>query len=310
MNNRVLAIIVCYNPVKEQVAASVSALMEQLCDVILIDNGSQNTVELRDIVGIADGPKSTSCQLIELGRNLGLGAAHNIGIRHAQELTYDYVLIMDQDSLPLSNMVANLVAANVQKTADGDKVSATGVTYLNEFNGSESFFIRFGGLKFQRHYCRGNENLIEADFLISSGSLISVDSLTAIGLMEESLFIDHVDTEWFLRAHAKGYKAYGVCNARMEHGLGEKTHELNLGGRKRNVPQHKPFRYYYIFRNSVLLYKRPYPSGLWKWNDMQRLGMIFIMFGLLKSPRMTNLSMMIKGVWDGLRGKTGKFEDV
>lgn len=309
MNDRVLAITVCFNPKKEQLSASVAALMEQGCDVILVDNGSQNVAELRDIVHGVTSSNGTSCQLVELDSNLGLGAAHNRGIRYAQEHGYDYVLIMDQDSLPLPNMVTNLVAANQQQTADGNNVSATGVTYLNESNGSESFFIRFGAFKFQRHYCQNNESYIEADFLISSGSLISLESLTAIGLMEESLFIDHVDTEWFLRAHAKGFKAYGVCNARMQHGLGEQTHEVSLGGRKRNVPQHKPFRYYYIFRNSVLLYKRPYPSGLWKWNDVQRLGMIFIMFGLLKSPRKSNLTMMVKGVWDGLKGKSGKLDN-
>lgn len=309
MNDRVLAITVCFNPEKDQVSASVTALMEQGCDVILVDNASPNVAELREFVGVVEGPKGSACQLVELDSNLGLGAAHNIGIRHAQEHGYDYVLIMDQDSLPLPNMVTRLVVANQQKTADGISVSATGVTYLNELNGSESFFIRFGAFKFQRHYCQNNESYIEADFLISSGSLISLESIAVIGLMEESLFIDHVDTEWFLRAHAKGFKAYGVCNARMEHGLGEQTHEVSLGGRKRNVPQHKAFRYYYIFRNSVLLYKRPYPSGLWKWNDVQRLGMIFIMFGLLKSPRKANLTMMLKGVWDGFKGKSGKLDD-
>lgn len=125
--------------------------------------------------------------------------------------------------------------------------------------------------------------------------------------MDASLFIDHVDTEWFLflRARSKAYKAFGVGEARMQHGFGESTHQVKLGGRQRNVPQHKPFRYYYIFRNSVALYKRSYAARLWKWNDIQRLGMIFIMFGLLKTPRWKNIRMMLLGIWHGLIGKMG-----
>lgn len=305
MNERVLAITVCYKPECDLLSKSVAALMEQGCDVLLVDNASSNVEDIRQ------SAHTTNSTLIELDQNLGLGAAHNIGIKYAQKHDYDYVLIMDQDSLPLPHMVASLVVANQQKSANNMPVSATGVTYLNVDNGNESFFIRFGKLKFTRHYCSNKDQggCIEADFLISSGSLISLQAIDEIGLMDESLFIDHVDTEWFLRANNKGFKAYGVCAAVMQHGLGEQTHEVSIGGRKRNVPQHKPFRYYYIFRNSVLLYKRTYPSILWKWNDLQRLGMIFIMFGFLKTPRWANLQMMLLGLWHGIRGKAGKLDN-
>ena len=305
MNERVLAITVCYKPECDLIKESVTALMEQGCDVLLVDNGSDNVADISSLA------HSLGCNLIELDENLGLGVAHNIGIKYAQKRAYDYVLIMDQDSLPLTAMVANLVMANKQKSAINIPVSATGVTYLNADNGNESFFIRFGKFKFSRHYCsaKDQDGCIESDFLISSGSLISLKAIENIGLMDESLFIDHVDTEWFLRANSKGFKAFGVCDAMMQHGLGEQTHELTLGGRKRNVPQHKPFRYYYIFRNSVILYGRAYPNVLWKWNDVQRLGMIFIMFGFLKTPRLANLKMMLLGLWHGLRGKTGKLDN-
>lgn len=308
MNERVLAITVCYNSECDLVLKSTTALMEQGCDVCLIDNGSSNVAELRELSEpLALLGLSRSIELLELGQNLGLGAAHNIGIKYAKEQAYDYVLIMDQDSIPLNLMVSKLLTAHQRKSSGNQSISATGVTYLNADNGNESFFIRFGKLKFERYYCQSKDkhNCIEADFLISSGSLISLAALEQIGLMDETLFIDHVDTEWFLRAKSKGFTAFGVCDALMQHGLGEQTHEIKVGGRKRNVPQHKPFRYYYIFRNSILLYKRSYPSGLWKWNDLQRLGMIFIMFGFFKSPRVDNLSMMLKGTWDGLRGKSG-----
>ncbi|RBP48445.1 glycosyltransferase family 2 protein [Arenicella xantha] len=301
MSKKVLAIVVTYNPELPSLRLTLAALLKQDCGVLVVDNGSTNGAEIGQL-----------CEQLETvvfapqRDNLGVGAAHNAGIAYAQQNAYPYVLIMDQDSVPLTGMVAALVAAHEQQSKS-HPVSAVGVSYLNADTGSESFFVRFGKLKFARRYCNERDQLgcLEADFLISSGSLIRTDTIEHIGTMDESLFIDHVDTEWFLRAKNRGYRAFGVCDALMQHGLGEQTHRVAIGGRQRNVPQHKPFRYYYIMRNSVLLYRRGYCSNWWKWNDIQRLGMIFIMFGLVKAPRRANLSMMLRGVWHGLRGVTG-----
>lgn len=290
----VLAVIVTYNPELPVLAQSVKTLHQQGCGVLLVDNASVNQVELKS----ADIDATLLCN----EQNLGLGAAHNQGFEHAKKAGYQYLLILDQDSQPLESMVAELVLAH-QSLAQYEPVSAVGACYLNADNASESFFVRFGAWKFQREYA--TEQVVKADFLISSGSLFAIEALQTIGGMDEGLFIDHVDTEWFLRARDKGYQAYGIGRARMQHGLGEQTHQVNLGGRLRNVPQHKPFRYYYIFRNSIALYKRGYTSWLWKWNDVQRLAMIFVMFGLLKAPRWQNMHMMLLGLWHGVIGKTG-----
>ena len=304
MKVRVLAIVVCHNPQVDALLVSLKAVTTQVDATLIVDNASQNFEEIER--AIKDHAAEFSIAVLPQGENLGLGAAHNIGIKHARDEGFSHVLILDQDSVPLADMVKNLIAASSVKQNQG-LISAVGATYLNADNGSESFFIRFGKLKFRRQYCgvRDADGCLQADFLISSGSLISLQAIDAIGAMDEGLFIDHVDTEWFLRAGALGYRAFGVCDAVMQHGLGEHTHRITLR-RQRNVPQHKPFRYYYIFRNSVALYRRGYASIWWKWNDLQRLAMIAIMFGLIKAPRRQNAKMMLRGIADGIRGVSGK----
>lgn len=290
--DQVFAVIVTFNPEHEGLKKVIRSLLSQVAEILIVDNGSTE-LELAQIERVSIHRNDS---------NLGLGAAHNIGIEAAIEKGYNYILIMDQDSLPSSSMTIELLQAH-QKLSQQYKVAAVGATYWNAETQTPSFFVRFGWLKFKRTYSAKEPCL--ADFLISSGSLFHVNTLRAIGHMDTDLFIDHVDTEWFLRARNAGYHAFGVPRALMEHNLGEHSHRLRIAGRTRNVPQHKPFRYYYIFRNSISLYKRSYVSVLWKWNDLQRLGMIFFMFAVLKGPRLQNAKMMCLGFWHGLLGKLG-----
>lgn len=144
----------------------------------------------------------------------------------------------------------------------------------------------------------------EADFVISSGSLIPINVLDDIGPMDESLFIDHVDTEWCLRVQSKGYRLFGVPGARMLHTLGESRTRIWFL-RWWTVPHYLPFRFYYIFRNSFLLQSREYISLKWRLAILFRCLKILFFYGLFSNQRFSCLRMMGKGIVDGLRGVTG-----
>ncbi len=306
----IAAVIVTFNPQLQNLRQNILAVFDQVDQVVIIDNGSENQASLRDLLETLVLEKVV---LRCLNVNQGIGAAHNHGIAIAKESQHDYVLLLDQDSLVNSDMVDVLYDAVLQLVTSGEAstLAAVGACYTGD-NSNDSFFVRFGWLKFQRQYCLGTEHgVIPADFLISSGSLIPMKVIDHIGGMDDSLFIDHVDTEWFLRAKAAGLQAYGICQAKMQHGLGEQMHRVRFFGvgRERHVPQHKPFRYYYMFRNSFALYRRNNLSRKWKWNDMQRLMQIFLFYGVCYGPRLKNLTMMFRGMLDGLRNKMGKLPD-
>ncbi|MFI3218247.1 MAG: hypothetical protein QX189_03925, partial [Methylococcales bacterium] len=80
--------------------------------------------------------------------------------------------------------------------------------------------------------------------------------------------------------------------------------------RKRIVPFHKHFRYYYMFRNSVLLSRRSYIPWGWKIAEITRCLKTAIFFGWIAEDRWQRLQMMYVGVLDGLKGISGKRADL
>ncbi len=296
----IYAVIVTFDPNIKTLTKCLAKLEPQVRKVLIVDNCSRN---LEQIHTAAAGRRHI--EIISLQRNAGLGRAHNVGITHAQEGGATHVLLMDHDSIPNERMVSELTAVLEELSADNKPVAAVGARYLGAYAGNESFFVQFGWLKFRRVFCSGQEKrYVRADFLISSGTLIPLAVIQQIGAMDEQLFIDHIDTDWFLRANREGFPSYGACDAFMEHGLGDQTYRVWLG-RWHYLPKHKPFRYYYIFRNSILLYKKPYAPAKWMINDIVRLLFILVFYSVVSESRWELMRNVVRGVRDGIRGVTG-----
>ena len=300
----VTAVVTTYKPDLQTLEAQFVRLAGQIDVLLVIDNGSANSAMVAQLVS-----QFSFAQFIGSDENRGLGWAHNEGLRRALAEGADAVLLLDQDSLPSEDMVAALRQALLQQRERGVRTAAVGARYLGTDRGHPSYFVQFSWLRFRRRFCSGTHagKLIRADMLISSGTLFSREALEAVGLMEEELFIDHLDTEWFLRAGAEGWQSFGVCDALMDHGLGDRTVRVWLG-RWRYVPVHQPFRYYYVYRNSLLLWQRDYPSRRWKYTDMLRLAKMFFVFAFFAGQRLKNFAMMRRGIRDGLAGKTGPLD--
>lgn len=298
----VSAVLVTYNPDMEALHAAIQAVSGQVSDVFIVDNASSNFSF--GWIDQVKGQENAKLHLLRQEENLGIGAAHNIGIRHAIEQGSKFVLLLDQDSQVGPDMVVRLRSAYAMLNEKGFQVAALGPQYRDADNGMLSRFVKVGMFRFVHCGCEDNVSPVDADFLVSSGSLIPVAALEAVGLMDESLFIDHVDTEWCFRAKSKGLKIFGLCGAVMTHALGEQRKEVWFL-RKRIVPFHKPFRYYYMFRNSVLLYSRGYMPWSWKLADMIRCLEMMIFFGWAGENRLICLKMMGLGVIDGLKGING-----
>lgn len=298
----VVPVVVTYNPDESTLLSSLSALLCQVSTVVVVDNGSSTSPE--GWISRLEPKWPGGIRLVPLEHNLGLGGAYNIGITIARKLGAAFVLLMDQDSIPELGMIGKLQSTYADLVECGRQVGAVGPRYRDSETSDLSNFVRVARLGFARIGCDDANNFVRADFLISSGLLISVEALDQVGGMDEKLFIDHVDTEWCFRAQSKGFEVYGVCGAVMRHSLGDRRTRV-WWGRWRTLPFHLPFRYYYIFRNSVLLWRRPYMPQGWKRIDRLRILYFLLFYGVLAPNRLANLRMMWRGCNDGWRGVGG-----
>lgn len=297
------AVLVTFNPDLDELITSVRAVGDQVSDIFIVDNSSTNfSPNWLDSIGV-EVPATIHLQ--SLSDNLGVGAGHNVGIRLAQDIGSQFILILDQDSVVEKNMVCRLVAAYGMLLKEGIDVAAVGPRYRDANNGLLSLFVRVGFFGFTRVICSSIDSVVEADFLVSSGSLIPLKVIKSVGMMDESLFIDHVDTDWCFRAKHQGFKIFGVCGALMTHSLGDRRMEFWFL-RYRTAHFHQPFRYYYMLRNSILLYRRTYMPYGWILADIARSLKILFFFGMFSSDRFKCLQMMWRGLVDGLKGISGK----
>ncbi|CAG9177775.1 rhamnosyltransferase [Cupriavidus respiraculi] len=296
----VCAVIVSYRPQVAHVAACVARLRESGNGVVIVDNGSDATT-LAALDAIAVGPYE---RVLPMGSNVGIGAAQNAGIRDALATGFRFVMLLDQDSLPDENMAERLLAARHSLVQAGRRVAAVGPVTVDSRTGVRGAFVCFDGIRIGRRQCTCGQPAVQADFLIASGMLISADVFEAVGGMSEDMFIDHVDTEWCLRARSKGYALFGVCDALLRHTLGDSVVRVWMG-RWREVSVHAPARNYYVFRNTILMLRRTPMPFAWRVAHVLRLAQFFVFFGVIGSSRSARLRYMLRGIADGLRNRGG-----
>jgi rhamnosyltransferase len=295
-SSRVGAVVVTYRPDIEKLERVIEAIGSQVASVVVVDNGSPQPLvaDLRALCG------QFGARLVEEPVNVGIASAQNRGAKLLLADPCDYVLLLDHDSVPAANMVAELLKADVALRSDGQHVGAVGPVCEDFRTGSQWPFVRLEGVFLRRISCSLEYPFVRTDFLIASGSLIHRSVFEVVGPMNDSFFIDHVDTEWCLRAGAAGFSMFGVCSARLDHELGDRILRLWFL-RWREVPVHTPVRLYYMFRNTLQMLAKTPMRWSWRVVHAYRLAQFLVFYGLLVKPRAAYWRAMLYGVVDGVQ---------
>lgn len=294
---RVASVTVTFNPDLGRLRRQIDALLAQVDQTFIVDNGSDATT--RASIAGWEGVR-----VVALEENRGVASGFNIGIRESRAWGADFVLLLDHDSIPSSDMVTRLVAGYRSAAATSLlPIAAVGPSIVDARDDREYPFIRLGWLRNVHLRCTQGEGLVPCDFLISSGALLAVDHVPAIGEFDDSLFIDSVDFEWCCRARSLGFALVGVCAARLDHWLGDERRQV-VGDTALVV--HSPQRLYYMTRNRLLLYRRTYVPLKWKAKDVLRLVAKFAATMALLAPRAAYARMTWLAIRHGLAGHGGK----
>lgn len=298
----ILAIIVAYQPNLAHLKELIRNTSKQVGAVMIVDNSPNPCDALSEL--------NSTCKVsyVSLTENMGIAHAQNIGIEFAIKQNVGYILLLDQDSMPEERMVENLLLGISQSQKSFSNIIAASPQYYDPRTNFESLFM-VGKFKIPFWYRPESKiltsNIVFASFLISSGTLIDLPKLIELRGMRGDYFIDHVDTEWCLRALLKGYQLIGIYDAKMIHSLGDKAKKFWFFG-IRNISEHAPLRDYYMFRNTLLMLKDVYMPFTWRIFLLFRLVKFFVFFLCFSQERALRFQLMILGLRHGYTNIRGR----
>jgi len=295
----VASVVVCWNG-----RVSLPALLESLLDqtrplgeLIFVDNASTDgTVEFLK-------EHYPEVKLIRLANNEGVSGGYSAGLEYALGRNYDWIWMLDQDSLPLPNTVESLLAA-YDAFPDREKLGLIAPLPINAVSGApySVFLWRDGQVKLSISPER--EGLTLVDMVISSGSLIRGEALRKAGLPRKDFFIDFVDHEHCLRLRRSGFLIAVVNQCVMPHTVGQ-PRLVSFFGKPISWITHSPWRDYYKVRNRAFVVWHQMPSLRAKAFVIRQLLKQMIGCLLYDPDKINHIHFMWRGFRDGIRGRLG-----
>jgi rhamnosyltransferase len=285
----ICAVLVSFHPDRD-LPSRVNRILTQVGALVIVDNGSGEAS--REMLSELSADARVA---LELNReNLGIASALNIGVRRARLLGYDWVLLIDQDSVPDTDMVAQLIAVHAS-FPEPARLAVLGAGF-RDIHKPEA----------DAHGGAPSPPWEEVESVITSGSLLRLAIWDRIGAFRDDFFIDYVDSEYCFRARAKGYRVAKTRKPLMSHAIGASTRHAILGIR-RWTSNHSADRRYYMARNDTIMLK-DYGRlrwGAWALKSLGRRVRTCKRIALYEDQKLSKMAAVASGWWDGVRGNLG-----
>lgn len=279
-NENICAGIVTYNPDINLLVNNIQAIYQQVSDVIIVDNGSVNIEEIKDICC------KLQIKLIENGKNIGIAAALNKIMKNAADNGKKWCVTLDQDSVCPPNLI--LEATDL---LDKDNIAEICPSIFEVNTGEKpSLDAKPNGSRYQ-----------VVPKCITSSTITNVEVWKSIGGFDDQLFIDYVDYDYSLKARTHGYQIIRMNNIYFNQQLGEsKYHKLLF--LKVRVANHSAFRKYYICRNIIIFIKR-YSKSINTAKEILRILKTLGLTILYEDNKKDKIHACFRGIHDGLTWK-------
>jgi rhamnosyltransferase len=284
--NDVCAIIITYRP-EHDVLENIAKVRSQVQGAVVVDNGSPEE---------ALAPFRAAIQLdfalIENGKNLGIAAALNIGVRWAQSHGYDWVAVFDQDSTVTDGFI-DAMLQEYHAHPRPERVAIVTPKHVNRKTGEWR----------APAFAKDGTPLVA----ITSGSLMPLRIFEMCGWFEEDLIIDRVDDEYCLRVRSMGYTIALCRQAVLLHAVGAPRMHKAIGIGSFRASHHSAKRRYYITRNRLIMVKR-----YWKQHPQWCYAAVVAMFRdtakvvLAEEDSWQKVVNTFRGILHALTGRMGK----
>lgn len=265
-------VVVLYNPNISQIISNVRTYINSLEVLYVFDNSDNGILHKLELETTFPKIKyySNNC-------NNGIAFALNYTAQIAHKSNFEWILTMDQDSAFDLPDDFQRYLNSIQKEIN-DEIALFSPLYPGEYANSEQFY--------------------------TSGSLMNLQAWLKIGKFDEKLFIDEVDGDYTYRLKEANYKLKKINTIKLNHKLGDKFYRKFLW---KNLcsDNHSALRKYYIARNRVyLMKKRPSMRFIYFSDSLHK----FILFILIETDKINKLTMIFKGIYDGVTNKMGKYK--
>lgn len=277
-NIKIAGVVILYQP-NELVTSNVMSYADQFDELYLIDNSLQNNEKMFEKILI-----NHKIHYIALYNNYGIAYALNIGFEKSWKTNCMGVISMDQDSSFQTDVL---------------KVYRR---YLEQ-NTTKHIAVLTPQYAIDRNTIKKTCTVKKVKLSMQSGTLFLRDTWEKVGKFNESLFLDVVDWEYFLRIRKNGMKIIRCYEAVLNHQPADTKFVFKVFGKKMGIGKAEPIRYYYQIRNLTWCVKTYKCFSMIKWIIFKYLKII-----LFFENKTEYLRLCKEGIKDAMNERLGAYE--
>lgn len=266
--------IVTFNPDIDRLRENIDAIKEQVDEIVVVDNDSNNIHEIMQLSNEYD------FELVKLSSNYGIAYALNIILKNAKLKKKNWVLALDQDSVCEKGLV--------DKYLKYKELPNTGMLTCNI---KDRNYIYYNEGSSEKSYS-------EIKYCITAASFMNVEAYNSGCIYDEKMFIDKVDFDMCLQLREHGFKIYKINFNGLLQEVGDgKT--VRIGPFSTVTYNHSPLRRYYMTRNGIYLARKHKEKSLVA-SIYRELRDMFIVL-IFEKDKIEKLKSSLKGFSDGLK---------
>lgn len=274
--------------------AGIEAVLAVIDHVIVVDNAPEGHPALPLML---ENPRVS----VIVNRNVGgLAGAYNAAISRIDtchpQATHVLFLDDDTDTGALGAFLASDVTRGAASRAD---VAAVAPAYVDRETGLRGAHIRLHALHYEV-VPREVDQPISVSFLINSMSLWRLTAIRRIGTYNMLLKVDHVDTDYCLRAAVANFVLVLNPTVTFVHSIGKRK-KYHILGKTLQSGGHNPERREMIARNTIIL-GRHYFARFPSFTVLCLVRIVYEVLGIVlaENKRLTKLFAITRGVFTGL----------